>query len=160
MLTGLLKCLRSTRPLACGNHSLLLFRSFYTRSQPQITTADPTATQSASSAVCQAVFDTDGLVEIILVSLPTRNIFRAIKVLRTFKSVICSPPSLQEKLFLRLVTKLGQTSLPKSAYQCRLLRIPSTSRPESNFSTRAVLKPMLHLKLIHGNHTPSFKPRI
>lgn len=61
----------------------------------------PTAKEAATDAAHQAVFQTNELVENILVHLPARTIFGVQRVSRSFQSATVNSAPIQEKLFRR-----------------------------------------------------------
>jgi hypothetical protein len=63
----------------------------------------------------RVVFDTTELLESILVHLPPKNLFGALRVSKQFQTVITGSVSIQEKMFLRIRKRPGKFWLLKEA---------------------------------------------
>lgn len=61
----------------------------------------PTAKEASTAAAMQAVFQTSELVENILVHLPAKTIFGALRVSKSFRNAVQNSLPIKEKLFLR-----------------------------------------------------------
>lgn len=111
--------------------------------------------QRAKYAACKATFDTNELVENILAFLPAKNIFGVIRVSKSFKSVIDTSPTLQERMFLRLKSKPGQTLPSQGDLPCQIITCSDAETAGPGYTKKGQLPTTVLNPILQDYLTPA-----
>lgn len=95
---------------------LILKQTSRHASDRDITVTRCTTRSMTTDASRRAVFETAELLETILLCLPTKTVFAAMRVSRQFHDIVATSPKLQEKLFLRLSSSPSKLWIQSKTY--------------------------------------------